>query len=74
MRSILVFAILTIALAAVAPKFLRPGGSSPTTTAQATAGPTDVSYPRTASIPRGANGHFETEAYVDGRRIAPAPR
>jgi aspartyl protease family protein len=29
-----------------------------------------VSYPRTASIPRGANGHFETEGYIDGRRVA----
>jgi aspartyl protease family protein len=27
------------------------------------------SYPRTASIPRGANGHFEAEATVDGRRM-----
>jgi aspartyl protease family protein len=70
MRSILVFAIIMIVLAAVAPKLLRPGGSGPTTTAQATADRSDdASYPRTASIPRGANGHFEADAYVDGRRM-----
>jgi aspartyl protease family protein len=71
MRPILVFAAIMIALAAIAPKLIRQIGShAPTTTAQATADRTDVSYPRTASIPRGANGHFETEGYVDGRRIA----
>jgi aspartyl protease family protein len=71
MRSILVFALVMIALAAIAPKLVRQSSSrAPTTTAQATADPTDVSYPRTASIPRGANGHFETEGYVDGRRVA----
>jgi aspartyl protease family protein len=71
MRSILVFAIIMIALAAVAPKLLRSFGTSPTTTAQATADRSDAaaSYPRTASIPRGANGHFEADAYVDGRRM-----
>jgi aspartyl protease family protein len=70
MRHILVFAAIMIALAAAAPKWLRSGGSGPATTAQATAERTDPSYPRTASIPRGANGHFEADAYVDGRRMA----
>jgi hypothetical protein len=69
MRSILAFAVIMIALAAAAPKLLRSIGTSPTTTAQATAERPDPSYPRTASIPRGANGHFEADAYVDGRRI-----
>ncbi len=70
MRSILVFAVIMIALAAAAPKLLRSVGTSPTTTAQATADRSDAaSYPRTASIPRGANGHFEADAYVDGRRM-----
>jgi aspartyl protease family protein len=70
MRPILVFAVIMVVLAAVAPKFLRPGGSGPTTNAQATADRSDAtSYPRTASIPRGANGHFEADAYVDGRRM-----
>jgi aspartyl protease family protein len=68
MRPILVFAIVMIVAAAVAPRFLRPGGA-PTTTAQATAERSEPSYPRTASIPRGANGHFEADAYVDGRRM-----
>jgi aspartyl protease family protein len=70
MRQILVFATIMIVLAAVAPKLLRSGGSGPATTAQATADRSEpASYPRTASIPRGANGHFEADGYVDGRRI-----
>jgi aspartyl protease family protein len=69
MRSILAFAVIMIALAAAAPKLLRSIGTSPTTTAQATAERPDPSYPRTTSIPRGANGHFEADAYVDGRRM-----
>jgi aspartyl protease family protein len=71
MRQILVFAAIMIALAAVAPKLLRlPGGTA--TTAKATMQPADPepSYPRTASIPRGANGHFEADATVDGRRMS----
>jgi aspartyl protease family protein len=68
MRPILVFAIVMIVAAAVAPRFLRPCGG-PTTTAQATAERSEPSYPRTASIRRGANGHFEADAYVDGRRM-----
>jgi aspartyl protease family protein len=71
MRSILIFAAAMIVLAAVAPKLIRQyAGGGPTTTAQATADRSDAaSYPRTASIPRGANGHFEADAYVDGRRM-----
>jgi aspartyl protease family protein len=69
MRSILVFALIVIALAAAAPKLLRSVGTGPTTTAQATADRPGPSSPRTASIPRGANGHFEADAYVDGRRM-----
>jgi aspartyl protease family protein len=68
MRTILVFAVIMIALAAVVPNLIRQNGSS-VTTAQATADRSDPSYPRTASIPRGANGHFEADAYVDGRRM-----
>jgi aspartyl protease family protein len=71
MRTILVFAVIMIALAAIAPNLIRQIGShAPTTTAQATSERSDAaSYPRTASIPRGANGHFEADAYVDGRRM-----
>ena len=56
MRQILVFAVVMIALAAAAPKLLRPVGTSPTTTAQATAERSDPSYPRTASIPAAPTG------------------
>jgi aspartyl protease family protein len=70
MRQILVFAAIMIALAAVAPKLLRMNGTA--TTATATTEPPNPasSSPRTASIPRGANGHFETAAVVDDRRIS----
>jgi aspartyl protease family protein len=70
MRQILIFAAIMIALGAVAPKLLRMNDST-ATTANAT---TERSNPepssaRTASIPRGANGHFETAAVVDDRRM-----
>jgi aspartyl protease family protein len=70
MRQILIFAAIMIALAAIAPKLLRPT-SGTVTAANATAEPSDPApaYPRTASIPRGANGHFEADAMVDGWRM-----
>jgi aspartyl protease family protein len=71
MRQILVFAAIMIAVAAVAPKLLRMSGGT-ATTANATMEPPgpEPSSPRTTSIPRGANGHFETTAAVDDRRIS----
>jgi aspartyl protease family protein len=70
MRQILVFAAIMIALAAVAPKLLRPPEGTvmvaDATTESSRAAP---SYPRTATIPRSANGHFEADAMVDGRRM-----
>jgi aspartyl protease family protein len=71
MRQILVIAAIMLVLAAVAPKLMRTSGS-PTTTGSAspdTSHP-EPSYPRTASIPRGTNGHFETDVVVNGRRIS----
>ena len=69
MRQILVFAAIMIAVAAVAPKLLRMSGTA--TTANATMEPPgpEPGSPRTASIPRGNNGHFETTAVVDDRRM-----
>jgi aspartyl protease family protein len=70
MRQILVFAAIMLALATAAPKLLRNTGGAQTA-ANATAQPSnpDPAYPRTASIPRGSNGHFETDAVINGRRI-----
>jgi aspartyl protease family protein len=70
MRQILAFAAIMIALAVVAPKLLRPTGGN-VTAANATAEPSrpESPYPRTASIPRGANGHFEADAVVDGHHM-----
>jgi aspartyl protease family protein len=71
MRQILFFAAIMIALAAVAPKLLRPTGETVTAAnATADAPSPEPSYPRTASIPRGANGHFEADAVIDGRRMS----
>jgi aspartyl protease family protein len=70
MRQFLVFAAIMIALAAVAPKLLRqPGGTVTVAGATTESSGAAPSYPRTASIPRGANGHFEADAMVDGRRM-----
>ena len=70
MRQFLVFAAIMIALAAIAPKLLRPTAGTVTAgSATAEAPGPQPSCPRTASIPRGANGHFEADAYVDGRRM-----
>jgi aspartyl protease family protein len=70
MRQVIVFAVIMIALAAAAPRLLKSGASGPATTGQATSDRSDDGYPRTASIPRSANGHFQADAYVDGRRLA----
>jgi aspartyl protease family protein len=70
MRQFLVFAAIMLALAAIAPKLLRPTAGTVTAAgATAQAPEPQPSYPRTASIPRGANGHFEADATVDGRRM-----
>lgn len=71
MRSLLVFAAMMLALAAVAPRLLHNATIGSTTDGSATAANAEPerSYPRTASVPRGANGHFETDAMVDGRRM-----
>jgi aspartyl protease family protein len=69
MRRFLVFAAIILALAAIAPKLLR-SGVGPATNASATHDvPNPAPSPRTASIPRGDNGHFETDAVVNGRPI-----
>ncbi len=71
MRPFLVFAAMMLALAAMAPRLLHNVSTGAATTGRATAANAEPqsSYPRTASVPRGANGHFETDATVDGRRM-----
>jgi aspartyl protease family protein len=67
MRQILFFAAIMVALAAVAPRFL------PQHTANATVATTEPGQPannvRSVTLARAQNGHFQTEAMVDGRRI-----
>jgi aspartyl protease family protein len=71
MRSILIFAAFVLAIAVFAPRFLpRPDAVA---TADATASQRQpqqqAAGARSFSIARGQNGHFQTEAMVDGRRI-----
>jgi aspartyl protease family protein len=69
MRQIIVFAAIMLALAAMAPKLLRTNGAQTAANATALPSNSEPSYPRTASIPPGTNGHFETNAVINGRRI-----
>jgi aspartyl protease family protein len=73
MRSVMVFAILALVVAAVVPRYyMSMNGAN----AAASAAPSEAAAPaapsagyRTMTIPRGANGHFNIEADVDGRRM-----
>jgi len=71
MRQILVFAAIMVALAAIAPKFLpKPNTAVAVTAAEPQPADTrPVANARSISLARGPNGHFETDAVVDGRRI-----
>jgi aspartyl protease family protein len=65
MRPVLIFAGLVLALAVLAPRFIVPPGTK-VTAAAAEPAPGNT---RTVSLSRGPNGHFQTDAVVDGRRI-----
>jgi aspartyl protease family protein len=68
MRHILIFAALMVALAAAVPKLLPPRDAA---VAAATAQPqTANNNTRSISILRGQNGHFQTDAVLDGRRMS----
>jgi aspartyl protease family protein len=67
MQHILVFAIIALVLAAVAPRWLSPRNAEPVVVATATP---EAAPARTIAIARGENGHFSVDARVDGRRIS----
>jgi len=77
MRTILAIAILTLAVAAVAPRFADRLARAPAapTVAPAVAAPAPPPQrvvragPRTVAIPRDHRGHFQVDGTVDGRRI-----
>lgn len=72
MRSILVFAILALAIGAVVPRlYMRDAAAPPAQAAvvqPVRAEPTAGG--RTVTLQKGDNGHFQTEAVIDGRRMA----
>jgi aspartyl protease family protein len=79
MRSVMVFALLALVAAGVAPRYFARM-SAPSTTASAIAAPapepaapaaasSSSSYSRSMTIEPGQGGHFSVEAEVDGRHM-----
>ena len=73
MRSILLFAVLALVIAGAVPKLYLDAAPHRTAAAN-TAGtqpatPAVAASPRSITIPRGDNGHFQIEAVIDGRRL-----
>jgi aspartyl protease family protein len=66
MQQILFFAVLMLALAAIAPRFLPHQEAASVTIATAT----PEANARSVAIAKGQNGHFSVEGMVDGRRAA----
>ena len=70
MRSVLVFAAIALALAAIVPKYYSGISGAPATAALASAAvPQQAPAARSVTLSRGSNGHFMADAVVDGRRI-----
>src|SRR6202044_128476 len=67
MRSILVFAAFMLTLAVIAPRLISRHDAAATTAATEPSQPAANS--RSVAIPRGQNGHFQTDGVVDGRRL-----
>jgi aspartyl protease family protein len=69
MRYLLLFAIAAVAIGAFVPKLYAPRPQPTATISAATVEPAASAGSRTVTIQRSANGHFQTEVTVDGRRI-----
>src|SRR5260370_27552738 len=70
MRSIMMFAILALAVAGVVPRlYANMNGTAASAAKVEPAAPEPApANSRSMSIPRGDNGHFNVEAAIDGRR------
>lgn len=71
MRSVIVFAVLTLVTATLVPRYLdlsRPGVAASVAVTPA-ASDTDGAAYRSMTITRGDNGHFSVAGEVDGRRM-----
>jgi aspartyl protease family protein len=77
MRSVLIFALLTIVVAGVAPRYFARTGTPTAAVADVAASEpaaaprasTSSAYGRSMTIEPGQNGHFSVAADVDGRRM-----
>jgi aspartyl protease family protein len=73
MRQVMLFAIVMLVLAGVAPRYLANVGQPATTMATATEAGSSANASsgnsRTITIRQSNNGHFQVEAMVDGRRM-----
>jgi aspartyl protease family protein len=68
MRNVIIFSLLVLGLAAVVPRlYLERSGASPSATASAIQ--SQPANSRSLTLTRGSDGHFQTEATIDGRRI-----
>jgi aspartyl protease family protein len=68
MRGILTFAAMAIAIGLVVPKLYQVDAPAKALTANVET-PAPVNNSRSVTLTSGRNGHFQTEASIDGRRI-----
>ena len=66
MRQIFFFALLALAVAVIAPRYLAPAKNNAAVIAKAAP---ETPNARTMSISRGPDGHFRVDGRVDGRRF-----
>jgi aspartyl protease family protein len=70
MRGIMFMAIMALVIGALVPKMYNIEKPAPVTVAKAEIqAPPPVNNSRSVTLTRAANGHFHTEASVDGRRV-----
>ncbi|MFL9826616.1 TIGR02281 family clan AA aspartic protease [Rhodoplanes sp. SY1] len=70
MRSIIVFALLALALAATVPKLYLDATANPAPAAPTKAAAPPDSGGGTLTLLKDARGHFQTTAYLDGVRLS----
>jgi aspartyl protease family protein len=69
MRSILAFAAVVLIVAAFVPRLYTREAPAPQAHAAVVQPAPAANYGRSVTLQKAANGHFETEAIIDGRRM-----
>ncbi len=69
MRSVLMFAVVAIVVGALVPKLYSAHAPTAVNADVAVAAPQSSAGGRTVTITRAANGHFQTDAIIDGRHM-----